>query len=215
VTSPEGAEPARQGTRGKVVVAAVAVALIGGGAAFAVMRGGGSGGSVRAFCDAAKRFQDDESLDKSSHDPAQIDKAVAALDVLVRAAPNEIKSDMELERQALAAIGAALKSAGSDPDSQFAAILAAAAGFDQVKLNRAAAHIESFGKQHCGSDFSFSNDSSSSVSSSSSSSFDSGDFSFDSSSFSSVISSFSSDINSSSSDRSSTSSVGGELGGNR
>ena len=169
MTTPEGTEPARRGPRGKVVVAAVTVALIGGGAAFALTRGGGSGGSVQAFCDAAKRFQEDESLDKTSHDPAQVDKAVAALDALVKAAPKEIKSDMELQRQALAAIGVALKSARNDPDSQFAAILAAAAGFDQVKLNRAAAHIDSYGRQRCGSDFSFSNESSSAVSSSSSS----------------------------------------------
>ena len=193
MTSPESTDSARPRTPGKFIIAAVAVALIGGGATFALTRTGGSSGSVRAFCAAAKTFQNDETLDRSSHDPAHIDKATAALDVLVRASPEEIKNDMKLQREELAAIGAALESAGNDPDKQFAAILAASAGFDQVKLNQAAAHIDAFGKQHCGSDFSFSDGSSSTASSSSSSSFDASSFSFDVSSFSSVISSFSSD----------------------
>ena len=209
MTSPEGADASRRSTPGKFIVAAVTVAVIG-GAAFALTRSGGTSGSIQAFCGAAKTFQDDEALDKSSHDPARIDKAVAALDALVRASPKEIRSDMELQRDELAAIGAALKSVGNDPDKQFAAILAASAGFDQVKLNHAAAHIDAFGQQHCGSDFSFSKGSSSTTASSSSTSFDDSSFSFDVSSFSSVISSFDNDNSSSSSSTvSSTENSGG------
>jgi hypothetical protein len=180
----------------------VALALVAGGVAFALTRGGGgSGGSVKSFCDTAKKFQNDDSLNKAANDPQQIDKAIAAFDELVNASPKEIKADMETLRDAVKKFGAAIKAAGNDPEKQFAAVLAASAGLDQDKLEKATKNIEDFGKKNCGTDFSFDSSSSSSRSFNSSSS-DSGsfsfgtDFSFDSDSFSSVLSSFSSDFGS-------------------
>jgi len=187
----------------KIVAVIVALALVAGGVAFALTRGGGSsGGSVKSFCDTAKKFQNDDNLNKAFNDPAQVDKALAAFDELVKASPKEIKSDMQTLSDAVRKIGLAIKAAGNDPDKQFAAVLAASQGLDQKKLEQAEKNIEDFGKKNCGADFSFDSSSSSesssrSGSSESDSSFSFGtDFSFDSDSFSSVLSEFSSDFGS-------------------
>ena len=180
------------GSTGKIVAVVIALALIGGGAAFALTRGGGgSGGSVKAFCDTAKKFQNDESLDKAFNDPSKIDKVLTAFKELTKAAPSEIKSDMQTLEDAINKIGQAVKSAGNDPSKQLGAILAASAGLDEKKLEQAGNNLEKFGKEKCGTDFSFA--SSSSSSSEPSFSFDSSSFSsFDTSSLDSELSSFSS-----------------------
>ena len=181
----------------KIVAVVVALALIGGGAAFALTRGGGSSGSTKSFCDTAKKFQNDDSLNKAFNDPAQVDKAIAAFDQLVKASPSQIKGDMQTLQEALNKIGSAVKAAGNEPDKQFAAVLAAAAGLDQKKLDQAGKNVDNFGKQNCGPDFSFSNSSTSDTDSALSSSFGTAgsfsfdtnsSYSFDSSSYSSVIS---------------------------
>lgn len=179
---------------GKIVAVVVALALIGGGVAFALTRGGGGGGSTKAFCDNARKFQNDESLNKAFNDPSKIDKAIEAFDELTKSAPKEIKPDMETLRDAVNKIGQAVKSAGSDPSKQFGAVIAAAAGLDQKKLDQAGSNVEKFGKENCGVDFSLSSSSSSEpfTLDSSSFSFDSSSFSFDTDSFDSELSSFSS-----------------------
>ena len=183
----------------KIIAVIVTLALVAGGIAFAVTRGGGSGGSAKAFCDTAKKFQNDDSLNNAFNNPAEVDKALAAFDELVKAAPKEIKTDMETLQDALKKIGLAIKTAGNDPGKQFAAVLAASQGLDEKKLDQATKNIEEFGKKNCGSDFTFgssgSSRSSAPGSSTSGSSFGT-DFSFDSDSFSSVLSEFSSNFGS-------------------
>jgi hypothetical protein len=193
---------------GKIVAIVVVLALIAGGVAFALTRSsGGGGGSTKAFCDTAKKLQNDASLNKAFDDPKNIDKAVAAFDELVKAAPKEIKADMQTVQDVFTKLAQAVKSAGNDPSKVFGAILAASAGIDQKKVETAEKNIDAFGKKNCGADFSFSSSSSdefsfpsdSSFSSSFSSfgsSFGTDSFSFDESSFSSLLSSFSSDFGS-------------------
>jgi len=199
---PPTPEPSSPGNNTpKIVAVIVALALVAGGIAFAVTRDGGSGGSAKAFCDTAKKFQNDDSLSKAANDPAQIDKAIEAFDQLTKAAPKEIKSDMQTLEDAVKKFGAAVKAAGNDPGKQFAAILAAATSLDQNKLEQATKNIEAFGKKNCGSDFTIDSSSSDSSSSHFGSSFSfstdsNGSFSFDSDSFSSVLSEFSSNFGS-------------------
>jgi hypothetical protein len=186
---------------GKIVAIVIVLALIAGGVAFALTRDSGGGGSVKAFCDTAKKFQNDDSLNNNAFDdPAKIDKAVAAFDQLTKAAPKEIKADMQTVQAVFKKFADAVKSAGNDPSKQFAAILAASAGVDRDKVNQAEKNIDAFGKKNCGSDFSFSSSSDEfsfpSDSSSSESSFGTDSFSFNESSFSSLLSSFSSDFGS-------------------
>jgi hypothetical protein len=184
----------------KVIAIVVALVLIVGGAAFALTRSSGGGGSVAAFCDKAKAFQKDTSLDKAFNDPTKIDAAVAKFDELAKSAPSEIKADMTTLIDAIKKIAAAVKAAGNDPSKQFGAVFGALAQLDQKKLEQAGKNIEKFGKEKCGADFSISNTSSSSTDfsfpNSSLSSLDSNgsSFSFDDSSFSSLLSSFSSDF---------------------
>jgi hypothetical protein len=184
----------------KVIAIVVALVLIAGGAAFALTRDSGGGGSVAAFCSKAKTFQGDTSLDKAFNDPTKIDSAVAKFDELAKAAPSEIKKDMNTLVDAVKKIAAAVKAAGNDPSKQFGAVFGALAQVDQKKLEQASANVEKFGKEKCGTDFSFSNSSSSSsdfsFTNSSFPSFNSSDssFSFNESSFSSLLSSFSSDF---------------------
>jgi hypothetical protein len=155
---------------------------------------GGGGGSTASFCDTAKSFKSDADLNKAFDDPAKLDKAVAAFDKLTKAAPSEIKNDMNTLNDAIKKIAAAVKAAGSDPSKAFGAILTASASLDQTKLTQAQKNIETFAKDKCGVDLS-----SSSSSSSDSSSFSFSSFTFDSSSFSSSLSSdFSSSFDSSS-----------------
>jgi hypothetical protein len=184
----------------KIVAVIVALALLAGGVAFALTRSGGSsGGSVKAFCDTAKKFQNDDSLNKAFNDPAQVDRAISAFDELVKASPKEIKSDMETLQEAINKIGLAIKTAGPDPNKQVTAVIAATQGLDEKKLDQAGKNIEDFGKKNCGPDFTFDSSNSSESSGSSTSEFSSSfgtDFSFDSDSFSSVLSSFSSDFGS-------------------
>jgi hypothetical protein len=186
------------GGSGKVIAIVVALALVAGGAAFALTRGGGGGGgSVQGFCDKAKALQKDTSLDKAFNDPAKIDQVVATFDELTKAAPSEIKNDMNTINDAIKKIAAAVKSAGNDQSKQFGAILAASAQLDQKKLDQAGKNLDKFGKEKCGIDLSLSSSSSSSDFSSLSdlsSSFNDSSFSFNDSSFSSLLSSFSSDF---------------------
>jgi hypothetical protein len=196
------AAAAAGGGGAKVIAIVVALVLIAGGAAFALTRSSGGGGSVAAFCDKAKSFQKDTSLDKAFNDPTKIDAAVAKFDELAKTAPSEIKNDMNTLVDAIKKISAAVKAAGNDPSKQFGAVFGALAQLDQKKLDEAGKNIEKFGKEKCGPDFSFSSSSSPSSSTSdfsfsdSLSSLDSNgsSFSFNDSSFSSLLSSFSSDF---------------------
>lgn len=198
-TPAAGAAAAGGSNTGKIVAIVIVLALIAGGVAFALTRdSGGGGGSVKAFCDTAKKFQNDESLN-AANDPSKIDKGLEAFDALVKAAPSEIKNDMKTLQDAYVKIAQAVKSAGNDPNKVFGAILAASAGLDQQKIEQAGKNVEAFGKKNCGADFSFSESSSNGFSfpsDSSSSSFGTDSFSFDESSFSSLLSSFSSDFGS-------------------
>ena len=187
--APVGAAAAAGGGgSGKVIAIVVVLALLAGGGAFLLTRGGGSGGSAAGFCDTAKKFRSDANLTNAFDDPSKVDKALAAFDQLTKAAPSEIKADMNTLNDAVKKIGQAVKSAGSDQSKQFSAILAAAASLDEKKLEAAGQHIDAFGKKNCGADFSFSEGSSSDSStadSSSSTGFNPGSSSFDTDSFSS------------------------------
>lgn len=199
--APVGAAAATGGGSGKVIAIVVVLALLAGGGAFLLTRGGGSsGGSVAGFCNTAKKFQNDANLTNAFEDPSKVDKALAAFDQLAKSAPSEIKADMNTLNDAVKKIGQAVKSAGSDQGKQFGAILAAAASLDQNKLETAGKHIDDFGKKNCGSDFSFSEGSSSdsfTASTSSSFSFNTDSFSsFDTDSLSSQFSSLCSDFSS-------------------
>src|SRR4051794_5144741 len=182
-TVPDAAGPGGGSGTAKVVAIVAVVALLAGGAAFALTRGGSGGErSVKAFCDAAKGLEKNQELSDSFTDPAKIDEAVAQFDKLTKVAPAEIESDMNVIDDAFKKVASAMKSAGSDSDKQFGAIFGALAQLDQAKLKTAGEHLDAFAHDKCGLDLSL--DSSSSSDSDSSSSFD----------FSSFLSSFDTDF---------------------
>lgn len=181
---------------GKIVAIVAIAVLVLGGVAFALTRDSGGGGSVEAFCAKAKELDDNANLDNAFDDLNRIDEAVAAIDQLTDAAPSEIKGDMNTLNDAFKKIAGAVKSAGSNSESQLGAVLAASATIDQQKVEQATKNIEKFGSEKCGPGFGFSDSSSDdssdfSTAFSDSFSFDSDDFSFDTDSFDSLLSEFS------------------------
>ena len=172
------------GGAGKVIAIVVVLALLAGGGAFLLTRDDGGGGSTASFCDTAKKFQDDVSLDSAFGDPTKVDNVVAAFDQLAKTAPSEIKADMDTLNDAFKKIGAAAKEAGDDPAKVFSAVFAATAALDQEKIDKAYQNLEKFAKDKCGLDIS------SSATGDSSFTFDSSDFSFDTDAFDSALSDF-------------------------
>jgi hypothetical protein len=181
------AAAAAGGGPGKIIAIVVVLALLAGGGAYLLTKGGGGGGGTASFCDNAKKFKDDADLNNAFSDPKRIDKALAAIDVLTRSAPTEIKDDMNTLNDAIKKIASALKSVNGDPNKALGAILAASASLDQNKIEQAGKHVDQFAKDKCGVDFSSASD----TSSSSSFSFDT---SFNSTSFESSLSSLASEF---------------------
>src|SRR5204863_349194 len=88
----------------------------------------------------------------SFSNPAKLDKLSAAIDQLTKAAPSEIKADMNTLNDAFKKIAAAVKqsSNASDPTAAFGVI----ATLDQAKITTAGENVQKFGKDKCGIDFS-------------------------------------------------------------
>ncbi|MEY2447980.1 MAG: hypothetical protein QOH79_1456, partial [Acidimicrobiaceae bacterium] len=160
--------PAAAGGRGgaaKIVGIAVALALVAGGAAFALTRDNGGGGSVEAFCAKAKALHNDIDLNEAFSDPAKVDKVTDAFGQVANAAPKEIKADIDTLNDAVRKARDATK-AGKNASDVFT-------DEESQKLGVASTNVENFGKEKCGQDFllsSSSSDSSSSTSSTRSSS---------------------------------------------
>jgi hypothetical protein len=166
------AAAAASGGPGKIIAIVVVLALLAGGGAYLLTKGGSSGGSVTEFCAKAKTLHNAIDFDDAFSDPARVDTVVNAFDQLTKAAPSEIKSDMNTLNDALKRARTNVK-AGKSPDDGLS-------DADRAKLSTAGDNVERFGKAHCGSDFQLSSSSSSS------------DFTFDTSSLSSRSSEFSS-----------------------
>lgn len=153
----------------KIIAGVIAVVLIAGVAAFALTRDSDSdsGGSVKAFCEKAKALHNDIDLDQGFEDAATAEKVVNAFSEVNKAAPAEIKADMNLLNDALRKAAQAVKDGKSTRDA-----------FTEEEggtLDAAGANVEKFGQEKCpeGPDFLLSSssiDSDSSDSSDSSSS---------------------------------------------
>jgi hypothetical protein len=181
----------------KIVAVILAVALVAGGVAFALTRGGGSsGGSVDAFCAQAKKIASDPSSNRATVDPAELDKLASAVDQLQKSAPKEIKSDAQVVNEFIKVLVPKLKAAGNDSDKSIKALGDASSAVGAQRLQTAEQNVQKFGEDKCGVDLQLARSSSSDSSTSNFSSSFGTDFSFDSDSFSSVLSSFSSDFGS-------------------
>ncbi|MEY2450184.1 MAG: hypothetical protein QOH79_3660 [Acidimicrobiaceae bacterium] len=163
------AAAAARGGPGKIIAIVVVLALLAGGGAYLLTKGDGSSGSLKDFCAKANALHNSIDFDVALSDPARVDGVINALDQVTKAAPNEIKNDMNTLNDGLKRARSNVK-AGKAPDNGFS-------DADRSKLDTASSNVERFGKANCGPDFQVS---SSSVDTS---------FSFDSSSFTDSLSS--------------------------
>ena len=155
---PAAAAAGGGGNTAKIVGIVVAAVLVLGGVAFALTRDGdGGGNTIQGFCDKAKALHNDIDLNEAFDDPAKVDKVVDSFGQLLKAAPEEIKADMNTLDAAIRKAGAAIK-ADKDPSEEFT-------DEDGAKIDTATTNIENFGKDKCGSDFLLSSASSDSFSS--------------------------------------------------
>ena len=157
-TFPEATPPGRGGNARWIAIAVVVLIVVAAGVIVA-RRDSGSSTSSGSFCEQAKVLASDASLDEAFSDPSKVDIAVARFDSLVKASPSEIKADMRLLSDTLHKVANALKGAGDNSESQFAAMLAILFTLDQEKLDAATKRIDTYTEGTCG--FKLSTDSSS------------------------------------------------------
>ncbi len=130
----------------KWIAIVVVLLLVAGGVAFALTRDSG-GGSKDAFCKAARDHRDELNLSgETAEDRA---KVLSAGNALADASPKEIKRDVQTVIDAYERLDNALRSAGSDPESQASA---AQSIFSDVGTDVEAAgkRVDDYAKQNCG-----------------------------------------------------------------
>jgi hypothetical protein len=157
-TFPESPSPGRGGNARWIAIAVVVLIVVAVGVIVA-RRDSGSSTSSGSFCEQAKVLANDASLDEAFSDPSKVDIAVARFDSLVKASPSEIRADMQVLSDTLHKVANALKSAGDNSESQFAAMMAIVFTLDQAKIEAATGRIDTYTQDKCG--FKLSTDSSS------------------------------------------------------
>ena len=130
----------------KWVALVIVVLLVAGGIAFAATRS--SGGSKDKFCQVARDRRDDLNLDFDA--AANRSKLLAAGDALLKASPKEIKADVQTVVDTFKRVDAAMRSAGSDTDSQQSAAESVFSEIDSSSVEAAGKHVDDYAKQNCG-----------------------------------------------------------------
>ena len=118
---------------------------------------GSGSGSEAAFC---KELKKDVALFSDSSDSSDTSNVADALDRLAKAAPSEIRSDMQSVAQATKKQLEIFESIGSDFADLESALSEFSDSIDTAKLDKAQKNIEKFAKDKCDVDLSSSDSSS-------------------------------------------------------
>lgn len=145
VVPPGGGADGRGGGL-KWIAIVVVLLLVGGGVAFALTRDSG-GASKTAFCNAVR--DNKSALEDNGDDKAALDRFDIAINKVLKAAPKEIKPDVQAIVNEFDKVKSAVDAAGSDTDSQSDAASSAEESLDQSSLLTAISHIATYTKNNC------------------------------------------------------------------
>jgi hypothetical protein len=106
--------------------------------------------SVAGFCDAAAELEDVESL-VASLDHADVAAAAEAFDHLADVAPDEVRADAEVLRDAIASLADAMEVAPADPEAAVEEALRDPV-LSQAAVEVAGEAVEGYAAANCGID---------------------------------------------------------------